>query len=148
MELIAAMESILPVKTLLKFYKAFRAADPAHALVQVWAYRAMRKLSLEPCYGGEAPCVSVWARLGLVGVGFIVFDGKVARSPEAVENRTDSMAWLGWAQCVEIMSDDQSMLLKRHGSGESTAFEYRPKVSASLKLPPLPVFKRVVCRAT
>jgi hypothetical protein len=83
-ELIAAMESILPVKTLLKFYKAFRAADPAHALVQ----------------------------------------------------------------CVEIMSDDQSMLLKRHGSGESTAFEYRPKVSASLKLPPLPVFKRVVCRAT
>jgi hypothetical protein len=36
-ELIAAMESILPVKTLLKFYKAFRAADPAHALVQVRA---------------------------------------------------------------------------------------------------------------
>ncbi len=54
----------------------------------------------------------------------------------------------GGLQCVEIMSDDQSMLLKRHGSGESTAFEYRPKVSASLKLPPLPVFKRVVCRAT
>jgi hypothetical protein len=52
------------------------------------------------------------------------------------------------AQCVEIMSDDQSMLLKRHGSGESTAFEYRPKVSASLQLPPLPVFKRVVCRTT
>ncbi len=43
MELIAAMESILPVKTLLKFYKAFRAADPAHALVQVrapWSHRA------------------------------------------------------------------------------------------------------------
>ncbi len=35
MELIAAMEHILPVATLLKFYKAFRAADPAHALVQV-----------------------------------------------------------------------------------------------------------------
>ena len=29
------MEEILPVATLLKFYRAFRAADPAHALVQV-----------------------------------------------------------------------------------------------------------------
>ncbi len=28
------MEKVLPVATLLKFYKAFRAADPAHALVQ------------------------------------------------------------------------------------------------------------------
>ena len=43
------------------------------------------------------------------------------------------------------MSDDQSMLLKRRGSGPTTSFEYRPKVSAALRLPPLPVFKRVVC---
>mmetsp|Transcript_89851 Transcript_89851/g.240075 ORF Transcript_89851/g.240075 Transcript_89851/m.240075 type:complete len:629 (+) Transcript_89851:97-1983(+) len=83
-ELVNVMEKILPVDTLLKFYKAFRAVDPAHALVQ----------------------------------------------------------------CVEIMSDDQSMLLKRIGSGENTRFEYRPKVSSSQQLPPLPVFKRVVCRAT
>ena len=33
-DLIDTMESILPVKTLLKFYKAFCDADPHHALVQ------------------------------------------------------------------------------------------------------------------
>ena len=46
-ELIAAMESILPVKTLLKFYKAFRAADPAHALVQVRAKTRCARRSMQ-----------------------------------------------------------------------------------------------------
>ena len=33
-ELVTAMEKILPVETLRKFYCAFREADPTHALIQ------------------------------------------------------------------------------------------------------------------
>jgi len=34
-ELVETMESILPTGTLRKFYRAFKTADPSHALVQV-----------------------------------------------------------------------------------------------------------------
>jgi len=82
-ELKAAMESILPVDTLLRFYQAFRAADPAHALIQ----------------------------------------------------------------CVDIMSDDQSMLLKKKGPSKDPYFEYLPKSRpAQDQVPPLPILKRDHCR--
>jgi len=80
-ELKATMESILPVDTLRKFYKAFKTADPSHALVQ----------------------------------------------------------------CVEIMSDDQSTLLKREGMMKDPAFVYLPKLEPkSAQPPPLPTFKPVL----
>jgi len=82
-ELVGAMERILPVKTLLKFYNAFYEADPTHALIQ----------------------------------------------------------------CVDIMSDDQSMLLKKLGSGKDRHFKYLPKIRpSSQNPPPLPIFKRDHCR--
>ena len=46
-------------------------------------------------------------------------------------------------QCVDIMSDDQSMLLKRHGGDNSkyTKFTYTPKKCDKSQLPPpLPEF--------
>mmetsp|Transcript_48153 Transcript_48153/g.151067 ORF Transcript_48153/g.151067 Transcript_48153/m.151067 type:complete len:619 (+) Transcript_48153:254-2110(+) len=39
-------------------------------------------------------------------------------------------------QCVEIMSDDQSTLLKRQGIIEDPIFEWRPKLAAEEALPP------------
>lgn len=74
-ELVTAMERILPVETLRKFYCAFRDADPTHALIQ----------------------------------------------------------------CVDIMSDDQSMLLKRGQISKGTTFTYKPKVAQQLP-PALPTF--------
>lgn len=43
-------------------------------------------------------------------------------------------------QCVDIMSDDQSMLLKRGQSAKGTTFTYKPKVAQQLP-PPLPTFQ-------
>jgi hypothetical protein len=75
-QLVTAMEHILPCETLRKFYCAFRDADPTHALIQ----------------------------------------------------------------CVDIMSDDQSMLLKKGSDNKgATKFTYKPKVATKLP-PPLPTF--------
>lgn len=80
-ELKKMMEDILPVDKLLLFYRAFREAEPAHALVQ----------------------------------------------------------------CIDIMSDDASTLLKRKGPANSPRFTYVPKVlpKDSSFLPALPTLRPV-----
>jgi hypothetical protein len=49
-------------------------------------------------------------------------------------------------QCIDIMSDDTSTLLKRKGAANSPRFTYVPKVLPHDKepLPPLPTLRPVV----
>jgi len=50
-------------------------------------------------------------------------------------------------QCVDIMSDDQSMLIKKKGAPSDPFFEYTPKVLPPGKqVPPLKVFRRLLSK--
>jgi len=54
-ELVELMEKILPTKTLLKFYEAFKDADPTHALIQCVDIMSDDQSALLKKLGGDVP---------------------------------------------------------------------------------------------
>lgn len=76
------------------------------------------------------------------GMEAILPTATLLRFYEAFRNSDKNHALV---QCVDIMSDDQSMLIKKKGSTTAPFFEYTPKVlPPSKSVPPMKIFRRVM----